>query len=415
MAATALSMDLWLCGPKEKHFTAVVDGSSVVSTTTIGGKAKETTRAYASPAEAEAEREKIERKKLREGWVHRNDAADIGDICFVAYAGSGGGGAVVDLDRNGDRVVRVTCNSQLTSHRIDVVDVQDGRFTTLVDGATASQAFVHRALLDARGGLYYTLNDEVWHQAPSSAGDRPPPRKISGFFAGAVGNQFNPHVVRPAFDAARRRLMLFDAGLRVRVVDVERDERSLCTIDTGTGASGRSTVEVRAAALSASGELLALYRPSRVLIYGHDDARDDDTHVIDVHAVDGGALLHRIAVPVEERVAVVAFDAEDRGLVVAYDNFGSGGVVVGLGFDGAEQWRLPSVRGREYAYACAVSPDGTMLAVGRTQPQLYATPTKAPLPLASVRAYRVQDLRFSADSRRLAVATDLVTTVFRVA
>ena len=72
--------------------------------------------------------------------------------------------------------------------------------------------------------------------------------------------------VRPSQDAARRRLVVFDEGSVVRVLD-ERG-RTVAQVPTAS-----PTTVCRAGAISPSGRLLALYRVSRDLVYGQADAR----------------------------------------------------------------------------------------------------------------------------------------------
>lgn len=86
-------------------------------------------------------------------------------------------------------------------------------------------------------------------------------------------------------DAARKRCVVLQAGNLVRVLDLET-ERTVHDFSTAS-----PTTECRGLALSPSGKKLALYRPSRGVVYGHEDAISDTSSVVEVYDVDSGKRL----------------------------------------------------------------------------------------------------------------------------
>src|SRR5262249_40959675 len=142
---------------------------------------------------------------------------------------------------------------------------------------------------------------ETWHLDLHS-GVR---KRVAGYQHFRTAN-FNPHVVRPTQDAARRRLVVFDAGNVVRVLE---GGRAVLEVSTAS-----KTVECRAGGISPSGSLLGLYRVSRGIVYGHEDARDDTTNEVEVWDVDRGKLRRKL--PFSVRLDQVGFDPKDEQLIV---------------------------------------------------------------------------------------------------
>ena len=395
--------ELVRAGLKEKRFLVRVEKKTLIQTLFMAkGATKGSRKTFADEGEARREFDKAVRKKMRVGWVFRppRDEWKVGSVVFECFAPGGGGGAVLDLSPDGAQVLTAHVGAGARGYEINVVDVRSGAWRPLVKAASSSQTFVHTALFDRRGGVYFSLNEDTFHVNADGKGKR----KVAGYreFSSA---QFNPFVLQPHIDQSRRRLVVFDEKSRVKVLDVDDGERVVFEVSTH-----HATTECRGAGLSPSGKLLALYRPSRGVVYQHDDALHDTSNVVEVYDVDRGALKARL--PFAQKIDHVGLAPDDGSLVLTWE-YAQG--PVGVGFDGTPLWQFDDdsrADRLDTAYTWAFSPDGSLLAVGRGRPELYDARTRSPVKLAGRHGYRTQRLVFSDDGGLLAASTDATCVLY---
>lgn len=170
------------------------------------------------------------------------------------------------------------------------------------------------------------------------------------------GTNYNPFCVRPSWDGERARLLVFDAGDRVRILG--RGDETLLEVSTFS-----PTNECRCGALSYSGKWLALYRASRFLIYGHKDAQHDSTNWIEVWDIDAKALVRQV--PVMRKIERVGFDPSEKRLLFSHE-FAQGPGELSID-TGEELWHNEGPFRTDRWGTCFSwrhSPDGQILAVG---------------------------------------------------
>lgn len=383
-----------------------VDGLDLVTASGPEGKAlKSSTTSFPDAPSAIRGYDKALRAKLRDGFAYLRDPAEtpVGGVVLHAFASGAGAGTLGDLSVDGRRAVTVGSDAKLTKYEVELVDVATGARETVLETSTATeQGFVHTVFFDATGEAVFvaarteTLRLDLGTRAVT---------RVAGYREGATA-KFNPHVVRPHTDASRRRVVVFDEGTMVRVLD--HSLKTLFAVCTDS-----PTTECRAAAISPSGRLLAVYRVSRGIVYGHDDARRDETCVVDVWEVDSGAL--RTTLASAHKLERVGFSPDDTQLVVTRE-YAQGPVGIDLA-TGEERWRFddPSRDDRlAIAYCWRYSPDGALLAVGSGDVELYDARSRAPVPVERVMGYRLRSLRFSGDGRWLMAAGDGSLVVRRI-
>jgi WD40 repeat protein len=383
-----------------------VDGVTLTSASGAAGKPLKTTAKTFSDAQtARVAYEKSCRAKFREGFAFVRDFASTqpGDVVLRTFASGAGAGVLLDLSPDGTRVVTVGSNSELTEYWVETIDVATGQRRTVYEASTGkNQCFVHAVLFDATGETVYLAVQEETLRLDLTRGAT---THIASYLEG-TNAQFNPHVLRPQFDRARQRLVVFDAGSRVRVIDPSAQTIfEVCTASP--------TSECRAAAISPSGKLLALHHISRGLVYQHNDALHDQTNVVEIWEIDTGVL--RTSVPFTKKLDAVGFEPFDQRLIVAWE-YAQGPVAYDLA-TGAECWRFEDPWSNErlaVTYGWAYSPDGSLLAVGRHRLVLYDAVTRSEMRIAESRGYKIAQVRFSADGSRLAVSEDGTCVVRRV-
>lgn len=371
----------------------------------VGGAAKATTKPFASAQEARRAWDKAVRDKLRDdfAFVRPYAEARVGAAVLVAFASGAGAGALLDLSPDGRFAVTLGSDARLVRYQIEVIEVATGARRRVYEHTDpTTQNFVLAVFFDATGEAVYlaprgeTLRIDLATGAPT---------RVAGYRE-SVDACFNAFAVQPHTDRARRRVVVFDAGTWVRVLD--RDDRAIFSACLAS-----STTECRAARISPSGRLLALYRVSRGIAYGHDDARHDDTSVVEVWDVDVGAL--RASLPMATQVDAVGFTPDDDTLLVT-ECYARGPVAYDLA-TGEERWRLHDpFRPGELAacHAWEYSPDGSLLAVGHSATGLYEAATRTPVPLDPAGMYRTPCVRFSDDGRLLASVEGGLCVVRRV-
>lgn len=375
-----------LAGPRPKRLRLRVVGKAIEQTTwNAKGVAKTTKKAFASAQAAAEAFRKFVRAKMRADYVHLATAKAPGDLLLEAFAPGGGGGRVLDISPDGTQIVTASITSgQSFGAKLEVIEVATGARRVVVDEpAGGRQAFLHAALFDRPGtGIYFLLRDDTEHVDLASG-----IRRVV-----ARGEGFNPHVVRPSFDAARRRLVVFGDNETVRVLD-ERDKPIL---EVPTAAK---TTECRGAALSPSGSLLAVYIVSRGIIYGHDDAKHDTTNEVRIWDLESGKLWE--TVEMTSKVGDVGITPSDDQLVITRD-YASGPVWLAIPA-GTERARITDgselARTRAWAYA----PDGKRLALAGNQLRVIDVATGKDVALDAPFEYGgAECVAWSADGKRLA-------------
>lgn len=341
--------------PKPKYVRLRVDGGSLRRESGSGssGKPRHSVKDCGSPTDAGYALAKETHKRLRDGFVMLRDAAEaaVGEPVLVAAAPNRCGSEVLDVHPGGHTLVVGTMLKEAYGAEIHLVDIATGvRRLVHTEPAGERQTFLHTVRFDASGqGVVYALNGETRHLDLATGAWR-----TLAAYEQWQTSDFNPFCVRPSWDRARQRLLVFDAANRVRVLDT--DGKALLEIDVAR------QPECRAGALSPSGRLLAL-------TFGMGPAH------VEVWDVDTGRQVQRHGFPFPfpaDRglagcggVAVLGFDPTERFLV-ANGGFAEGPFAMALD-TGALAWAVPDPHRTDRwgtCYAWAFSPDGTRLAVG---------------------------------------------------
>ena len=389
-----LDKTLTLVGAKPKRVRFRVVRSALEQTTwTAKGEAKVTKKSFADAYTAQREFDKAVRKKLRDDYAVVNPDARPGEVLLEAFAAGGGGGAVLDMSLDGTRIVTATMTrEQNFGVKLEVVEVATGaRHVVLEEPPGRTQSFLHVALFDREAtSLYFVLREDTY-RLDIASGKRT-------LIAKGQDPELNPFVVRPSFDAERRRLVIYARGPVVRVLD-DRD-RTLLEVSTKS-----PTTECRGGAISPSGRLLAVYIVSRGIIYSHDDAKHDTTNEIQIWDIEAGVKFETVAV--DRKLSSIGFTPQDDLLLVTSEYY-EGPVALEIPA-GTERWKLTdpdSPRQLARTRAWAYSHDGTRLAVaGNTLQLLDATTREPALELPSTFG-RAECPVFSRDGRRLAAWID---------
>jgi hypothetical protein len=386
-------------GTTTRHWRARLDGAKLVQTTWAdGGRSKETVRALASAAAAAAELDKLERRRFADGYarVHDFDAVPPGGAVFECY-----GPVLHDLSADGTALALARYGAAKDRWcRVERVEMRTGaRRVVFQEPASAPVGpYVHAALFDPAGESLVVLLNTHTFRVDLRTGAREP---LAGYEEFRTA-RFNPHVVRPSQGAERRRLVVFDSGDIVRVVE---GGRALLEVSTAS-----PTAECRGARVSPSGRLLAVYRVSRGVVYNHPDARADTTNEVEVWDVDARRTLTKIAMP--EPVGQVGFDPADEHLIVS---FGCYGPVAYSLTSGEKVWQYggPDRPLDSICFGWSFSPDGSLLAAGRGHEIcLYRGKGRAPVSYPNAGAYRAERIVFSGDGRVFA-AERLLNVVVR--
>jgi WD40 repeat protein len=375
------------------------DGRARESVREIEGSAADARNAYAREV----------RKKMRDGFVFVRDvrAARAGELVLECLEPHGHDSRAFDLRPDGAEIAVGSVLKDAHGAEIHVIDVATGA-RRLVHSepygpAGSRQTFLHQVLFDAGGsGLVYALNGQTRHLDLRTGTTR-----VLADYQEHITSRFNPFCLRPGWDGSRRRLLVFDANDTVRVLDA--DGNPIWEVSTAS-----PTTECRAAAISASGRLVALYRPSRGIVYGHQDAKHDTANEIEVWDIDDAQQVGavRVPAPLDRRgLSAVGFDRLEMQLLTNPDPVQG---PCALAADGAVAWHFPDAHRTDRWDTCfswAYSPDGTRLAIGRRGSRgldLRDAMTREPVhfPLERVEGHRVHRIAFSADGTLIAAGGD---------
>lgn len=353
-------------------------------------------------------------RRLREGFVLVRDpsAASPGEVVLEWLSPHPSTSDAFDLHPDGGTLVVGTMLDQAYGAEIRLVDVATGRARVVHrEPPGERQTFLHAVLFDADGtNLVYALNEQTW-RLDLATRER---RLLADYRRRHPADEtMNPFCVRPTWDAARRRLLLFDADDTARVLDAAGG-----TLFELSMAS--PTTQCRAGALSRSGRLLALYRPSRGVTYRHADASDDTSNIVQIWDVDQRKLLSSIPFPHEIVPRALGFDPTEE-LVVAAVRFAEGPCAVSVE-TGELVWAFTGAAERigrwATCYGWAYSPDGKTLAVGGDRTRgvgLWSAATREPADVTpqGEDRQRIHRLVHSADGRLLAAGGDCGRVVVR--
>lgn len=380
------------------------EGATLVQRVSAGGKAaKETRKKCADDSSASREYGKILRTKMRDGYVFLNEKEDVkrGQVVFACFAAGGGGGAVLDLAPDGRSLLTAGHSGAPTSVWVEQVDTQTGARKTVFEKSHKQQLFLHSTLFVGDGSEILIALDDETLAVTLATGDS---RRVAAFREGRSAN-FNPHVLRPQCGHDRSRLVLFDAGSIVRVVD--QKFHTLLEVPTDS-----LTTECRATAISPSGRLLAVYRVSRGIVYSHDDAKKDTTCEVELWDIDKKKKIDTWKMA--QQVDKMAFDAADKLLLVTWD-YASGPVAFDLG-TGKEVYSVEE-QGQRGQLASTrhwtFSPDNQWLVLAGNQAELRDSSTRKPAKIEPG-GYRSYLAVFSGDGSLFASHEDNLAVLRRV-
>ncbi|MET9904920.1 WD40 repeat domain-containing protein [Streptomyces sp. NPDC006446] len=367
--------------PKPKNVRLWVDDGWLrrESRTGTAGTSRNSSKDHGSPEAARYALAKEARKRMHDGFVLLRDPAEValGEPVLVCAAPNRCSSGALDLHPDGHSIVVGTTLTEAKGAEIHLIDVETGiRQLVHTETPGAQQTFLHTVRFDADGrGVVYALNGHTRHLDLDTGTSR----TLASYEEFKTAT-FNPFRVQPSWDRARRRLLVFDTGNRVRVLDDSGEP--LLDLDVAQRPS------CRAGALSPSGRLLALAF---------------DVHDIEVWDVDSGRQLHRHSFPfpfarssTSYGVNSLGFDPTEQYLIA------NGGYVAGpfsMALDtGKLAWAVPNPhRADRWAtcYGWGFSPDGSQLAVGDRSTVCLrdaATGAKAPVQPSHTdtgRTYRV--------------------------
>jgi hypothetical protein len=266
---------------------------------------------------------------MREGYVYVRSRGDAGpgEVILDLAAPNLCHSSASDLSPDGSTLAIATSLKDGRGGQIHLVDVGTGAFR-LVHQEPAPEASLRTtpmtsASFDASGGsLVYTVGGETRRLDLTTRTSE----RLAGYeeFANA---RFNVHVALPAWDGERRRLIVYDAGDLVRVL-----EETATVLEVPTASA---KAECRCAALSRSGKRLVLYRASRFVLYGHEDAKDDATNQFEIWDVDTKAL-HKTISASWKGIDKVGFDPSENHIVFCHQ-FAQGPGIVSIE-SGKETW-----------------------------------------------------------------------------
>ncbi|MBB4957673.1 WD40 repeat domain-containing protein [Micromonospora polyrhachis] len=335
--------------PKPRYVRLAVDGPRFERTSWAGnGKARHGGKTYASESAARLATERETIKRMQEGFVLLRGPDDVtpGGIVMQCAVPNRGASDFFDLHPDGHTLAVGTMLHQGYGAEIHLIDIRTGRRQPVhAEPVTNEQTFIHAVLFDADGrGIVYAVNGETRYLDLDTGAST-----VIASYRQFTTARFNPFRLRPAWDQARNRLLVFHTDDVVRVLDAAGNH--LLEVPT------RDRPECQAGALSRSGRLLAL---SYELL---------ETEIWDV---DTGELLatHPFPVPFDRSASglglrTVGFDPTEL-LVVAEGGYAEGPAAMSVE-SGELEWAIHDPYRTDRWGTChswSYSPDGRLLAVG---------------------------------------------------
>ncbi|MFG2167843.1 WD40 repeat domain-containing protein [Micromonospora chersina] len=382
-----------------RHLHLAVDGARLLRRSWRGNaKERHSSRDLPNPQAARDALAREAAARMREGFVFVRGSAGTppGEPVLRCAPPNSGGDQTFDLHPQGHTLAVASLHRGAYGADLHLIDVTTGQrrlvHTETPGSGPARQTFIHTVLFDADGtGLVYALNGETRHLDLTTGATR-----ILAAYEQFSTARFNPFCARPAQDATRQRLLLFDADDRVRV-------RTTSTADDVLVLHVADQPECRAGALSPSGRLLAL-------TYGVHDA------IVQLWHVDTGRLLHSTRFPFpfanttgRTGIRHLGFDPTER-LVLATGGFAEGPFALPIEGDTLAWAVADPYRTDRYGtcFSWQYSPGGDLLAIGGRLGATLHLPTGEPSPvtLAPSHTGRTQRVVFSADGTLLACGGD---------
>ncbi|WP_406286870.1 WD40 repeat domain-containing protein [Embleya sp. NBC_00896] len=378
-------------GPKYRRFE-LLGAEFVRSGRTGSGKARETRKEFPDPKAATVALRREVWKALRAGFVRLGTEGESVALQFLTPRKATS--RAMDLHPDGSSVV-IGCDGAIL-----LVDVATGSRRTVFEVPEQERGGIfHATLFDASGEcVVYTIEGRTRRLDLATGRDE----AVAGFTQ-FDDSRFNPYCVRPSWDRARERLVVFDAGDLVRVLDAAGEP--VCEVSTAS-----PTTECRTAALSASGRLLAVSRVSRGVVYGHRDALADTTNEVEVWDVASGRLVTRV--PLAWDIGRVGFDPTETLLVM---NRGGVHGPYAISIEtGDVVWQFTNPFHPNILHTCygwSYTPDGGRIAVGGNRTgalRLYDADLREPsgVDLDGYDDQRVSRLVFSRTGDLLATGGD---------
>lgn len=383
---------------KPRFFHLKLDGRQLTSRTWAGTNAGRRTAKDLGDIDdrgAKQAFEKARNRKMREGFCHRADvdSAVRGDIVLEFLGVDNYSGNAFDLSPDDRRLAFGRMRDNAYGYEIFVMDLATGH-RRLVREVTHQphQTFLFTVFFHPDGRrIIYVINGQTILLDPDTGQE-----EILAEYNALVSPNFNQHMLKQVRSRDRRRLVLFDTGNRIKVVDTE-----LATVSEMV--APKSDFECQSAALSPTGELLALS-----LSKGKDhDETNPVVTTLEIWDVGTGRLRQRITA--ENRVSRLGFDP--TGQLLISSGYHSSGLDA---FDietGSPVWHFPDPQPAgepAYCFDWDYTPGCTELAIGgwgssqifeaETWKQDPAFGYAWPLPGEQNRIHGVQ---FSSDGRLL--------------
>jgi hypothetical protein len=363
-------------GPRPKYARYIRDGATLHRESWTGtGKRTQSAKEFPTDFWARSGAGKEINRRMEKGYVYLAPDAPPGGLLMQCTPPAAPLGYSFDLHPDGTTLVagHTTYPDEKTS-QLNLIDVATGVRTLVHTAAPTAEreyGWLHRVLFDGSNGLVYTLGGDTHHFDLKTGESR---------ILASNGLGFTPNRALPSFDAARQRLLVFDAGRTVRVLDAD----GKTVLELGVGDRG----ECLAGTLSPSGRLLGL-------AFGEPGGH------IEVWDVDTGQQAYDRPGPVNNIRSSMGIDPSDRFLSAPS---GREGLVV-WEFDGAVR-RFDE---QGFCWMSAYSPDGALLAVAWEAFSFLETETFTRLPGDPLETPGVERITFSADGSLVALSAGRIS------
>ncbi|MEV6159130.1 hypothetical protein AB0L53_53245 [Nonomuraea sp. NPDC052129] len=376
---------------KPKYLELRVDGVELHRNWWAGtGKPQGRTKSFDDGRAAREALEKVVTEKMRDGYALLRDVAatEPGDVVAQCTTRATNGVVAIALHPDGHTVAvarGIPDRTRNAGCEVQTVDLRTGARQVVYTDAYRYSMIRTVAFEPDGSHLTFTVRDWITMV------------EVSYTVALATGHvQRLPHT-RPAWDTARRRMLIVDNDHALRVLGPDGGS----CLDLPAGKRFQTT-----ATLSPSGRLVAL---------AHDPDNRDTEHDLEIWDVDTGQRVLAAPFPfparfqgTSHRFDKLAFDGTEQILVASGETSGCFGVSVE---SGALCW---AIKGEQDGYArladFALSPDGTLLAGALSGGPVIVHDVATGQPLEPRFAVPgewsrwCQAVGFSADGRLLAVA-----------